>query len=78
MSESDDSRIAALLMWTYNFFVHKVFCDDVIAHEELVSIVKNAEITRERGPEWSARIECFSILDQMDAVITFKLCGKLD
>ena len=48
-------------MWTYNFFVHKVFCDDVIAHEELVFIVKNAEITRERGPEWSARIECFSI-----------------
>lgn len=75
MSESDNSRIGALLVWVYNFFVHRVLDKSVVAHEQLIFVIKNAKITEE---PWSAQIDCFSIWEQTDAVVTFKLRRSKD
>lgn len=72
--DGSDLKISALLIWTYNFFVHRVFTDAVILDEELVLLVKDAEIRYE--PEWAAIIKVFSIWEQDEAVVTFKLSHK--
>lgn len=73
VSDAEDGRMAALLMWVYNHFVHKVPGDTVVCYEEAVYFVRKA--TLEHQPVWLAKIECFSIWDQEDVTITFKLTG---
>lgn len=75
VNDGNDSRIGAVLLWAYNFFVHRVLTDAIIVDEELAFLVKDAKMIRE--PEWSASIQCFSILDQDHMVITFKVCHQL-
>lgn len=71
VSESTDGRIAALLIWTYNFLVHRVRADAVVAHEELIFLVTDFQLCQE--PKWSVCIKGFSILDQDDFTITFQI-----
>lgn len=73
VSDAEDDRMASLLLWVYNYFVHKVPGDTVVCREEAVYFVGKATVEHE--PEWLARIECFSVWDRQNVTVTFKLTG---
>ena len=72
----EDSRAGALLMWVYNYFVHRIPGSSVVSQDEIMFEVSNATVVQ--SPEWSCNVECFCFLEQTDAVITFKLHRKED
>ena len=67
VASCSDYRLPVLLRWLYNYQVHCVSGMDVVAHEELVFIVKETSIEHE---PWCATLECFDIWEQQ--IVTFK------
>jgi hypothetical protein len=57
VNDNTDPKIGALLIWTYNVMVHRVLRDAVVAHEELLFLVKDMKICQE--PELSVRYQSF-------------------
>ena len=74
VSDAEDAGIPNLLVWLYNNVVHRVPGDDVIKNEELIYIVQKTVLEHE--PTWCARVECFSILDQQQITVCFKIAGQ--
>lgn len=71
VSAAEDFRIPSLLVWMYNYFVHKVPGDAVVSNEETIYLVR--ECTLETQPEWFAQAQCFDVWDQQEVTVIFKL-----
>ena len=74
VSSSEDPRIHAALRWVYNWFVHCVPGNSIIALEETVYFVEKHSLTISQ--EWSAQLEVFSVWEQERQVINFRLCKE--
>ena len=71
VSAAEDFRIPSLLLWMYNYFVHKMPGDTVVSNEETIYLVR--ECTLETQPDWLARAQCFDVWDQQEVTVIFKL-----
>ena len=73
VNETDDPNIPSILLWMYNYFVYKIPGQAVVWNEQLVFEVKKTHVHHK--PEWWAYATGFSISDQQDVTVIFKLDG---
>ena len=74
LEDRDDPRLTRLLLWVYQSRVHKVTGNEVIWNEELVSLVKDSRL--QQAPHWEVDLKVFSIWDQCDCQVKFRLAPK--
>ena len=74
LEDRDDPRLTRLLLWVYQSHVHKVTGNDVLWNEELVFLVKDSRL--QQAPHWEVDLKVFSIWDQCDCQVKFRLAPK--
>ena len=76
VNSNEDPRIHAALRWVYNWYVHRVPGNSIIALEETVYFVEKHILNI--SPVWSAQLEVFSVWEQERQVISFRLSTEHD
>ena len=71
VNSSEDSRIHEALRFVYNYHVHYMPGDSIVALEQTVYFVESK--TLQVSPEWSAQLTVFSVWDQERQILNFRL-----
>ena len=74
LGDLDDDRLEALLMWVKNFYVHKIPGTTCVCYQQDVYYI-NAH-TVKQSPEWEATIAVYSVWEQENQRIIFRLADK--
>ena len=71
-----DYRLPQLLRWLYNYMVHRVPGNDVIAYEEVVYMVHEASVGIDAEQRWWGLVKCWDVWDQQVLTFKFKLAPE--
>lgn len=76
LSDMADVRFVDLLVWVKGYYVDKIAGNDVISYEESVFLVNQSHI--QQDPTWEATISLWSVWDQQDLTVKYRLAlGQL-
>lgn len=73
VADRDDHKVTQLLVWAYNYMVHKTPGNDVIIHESLAFLVHKCEIN---VSPWELDMLVFDIDDQTEYTVKYRLASK--